>query len=246
MTYKLFRYFSFLAIFFILLSSDVFAQTSSAGSTLGSKFKLLPLPKKIVLLKGKPLSPNSLNTLSVDGIEKPPPFLPLEIVRPSEAPKGTLTLKISDATDLPESREGYILEIGNINATITARDAAGIFYGCQTLSQLLQDAKDQNINVPACRITDHPDIDYRAVHLDLKHHLDSMSYYYRLIDRLAALKVNAMIIEFEDKLKYIGAPVVAASHAIPIEDFASLSNYAKERNIEISPLIQGLGHASLS
>ncbi|MEJ7676156.1 MAG: family 20 glycosylhydrolase [Chitinophagaceae bacterium] len=40
------------------------------------------------------------------------------------------------------------------------------------------------------------------------------------------------------------APVIGASHAISVEEFAAISRYAKERNIEISPLIQGLGHAS--
>jgi hypothetical protein len=51
-------------------------------------------------------------------------------------------------------------------------------------------------------------------------------------------------VEFEDKLKYERSPVVGASHAISIQDFEALSNYAYERNIEISPLVQGIGHAS--
>jgi N-acetyl-beta-hexosaminidase len=123
-------------------------------------------------------------------------------------------------------------------------DPAGLFYGIQTLSQLLEDSQDQQIEIPACRITDYPEIAYRAVHLDLKHHIDAGHYYYSMIDRLASIKINAIIIEFEDKLRYRKAPLVGAPNAISIEEFAALSKYARDRHIEISPLVQGLGHAS--
>jgi hypothetical protein len=77
----------------------------------------------------------------------------------------------------------------------------------------------------------------------LKHHVDAGGYYYQMIDRLAAIKINAVIIEFEDKLRYRKAPVVGSGNSISVDEFAAISRYAKERNIEISPLIQGLGHA---
>ncbi len=153
-------------------------------------------------------------------------------------------MEISNSNNLPGSTEGYILEIKDQQVMLRAKDKAGLFYGCQTLLQLLEDAHDQNMAIPACTITDYPDIAYRAIHLDLKHHLDAGHYYYDMIDRLAAIKINAIIIEFEDKLRYRKSPVVGASDAISIEEFAVISRYAKERNTEISPLVQGLGHAS--
>jgi hexosaminidase len=118
-----------------------------------------------------------------------------------------------------------------------------LFYGCQTLLQLLDDAHDQQIYIPACRITDYPDVAYRAIHLDLKHHVNTGDFYYKMIDQLAAIKINAVIVEFEDKLRYRKAPLVGSGNAISVDEFAAISRYAKERNIEISPLIQGLGHA---
>ena len=50
--------------------------------------------------------------------------------------------------------------------------------------------------------------------------------------------------EFEDKLRYARQPLVGAPHAISIEEMAALTIYARKRNIEITPLVQGLGHAS--
>ena len=50
----------------------------------------------------------------------------------------------------------------------------------------------------------------------------------------------------EDKIKYERQPEIGSDDALSISEWKKLSNYAKERNIEISPLIQGLGHASFS
>ncbi len=71
-----------------------------------------------------------------------------------------------------------------------------------------------------------------------------MDYYYRSIDRLARYKINAVIFEFEDKLRYERQPLVGAPQAISIDEMAALTRYARERHIEISPLVQGLGHAT--
>ncbi len=83
-----------------------------------------------------------------------------------------------------------------------------------------------------------------AVHFDVKHHLDHMNYYYESIDRLAKYKINAIVFEFENKLRYQERPLVGTSHAISIEEMHALSQYAADRHIEIIPLVQGLGHAT--
>jgi len=98
--------------------------------------------------------------------------------------------------------------------------------------------------IPACTITDWPALAYRAVHFDVKHHLDTMKYYYDSIDRLAGYKINAVIFEFEDKLRYRRQPLIGAPQAISISEMAALTEYARQRHIEISPLVQGLGHAT--
>lgn len=209
-------------------------------------FKIMPQPQKIELLTGKGVFYNTLRGVYLKGgALKPVLYGELNHLpyAPSPAP-GVLVLNLTADKNQPGSPEGYRIEIKNNQVIINAVSQAGLLYGCVTLSQLLQDAHAQQIEVPSCSITDYPKIAYRAIHLDLKHHLDATSYYYDMIDRLAQVKVNAIIVEFEDKLRYRKAPVVGAAHAISIEEFAALSRYAKERNIEISPLIEGLGHAA--
>ena len=208
-------------------------------------FKLMPQPQKIELRNGNGISATSLQSIFLKGTSTRPVLysalanLPLT----TNTGSGVLVLNLSTDKNISSSNEGYLLEIRNNQVTVSASDKAGLFYGCQTLTQLLEDARDQQINIPACKITDYPDVAYRAVHLDLKHHVDATISYYKMIDKLAAVKINALIIEFEDKLRYRKAPLVGSGNGISVDEFAALSRYAKDRNIEISPLIQGLGHA---
>lgn len=140
--------------------------------------------------------------------------------------------------------EGYSLQITDEKVEVKAATESGLWYGLMTLGQLLEDAKDQNAPLPMCSITDEPALAYRAVHLDVKHHVEKKEYYYELMDRFAAQKINAVIVEIEDKLGYQLQPKVASPDAFSIEDWKAISDYAMARNIRISPLVQGLGHAS--
>ncbi|MGZ5133967.1 MAG: glycoside hydrolase family 20 zincin-like fold domain-containing protein [Flavitalea sp.] len=232
--------------FFVFFFISIISAAQGDLNSFEKNFNLIPSPQKIELLNEKGITAHALQSIVLQGnLTKPVLTGSLKSLPISTQPgPGILVLAISGSNQLPASREGYILEARNNQVSITARNEAGIFYGCQTLSQLLEDANDQQLEIPACRITDYPDINYRAIHLDVKHHLDATGYYYDMMDRLAAIKINAIIIEFEDKLRYRKAPLVGSGNAISIDEFATISRYAKERNIEISPLIQGLGHAS--
>jgi hypothetical protein len=203
----------------------------------------LPLPRETTPLAGDGLHPHALKAIALQDADRP--VLPGTLDRLPEfstIAAGSVTLRIDPAA--PNHPEGYVLTIRNNEAVIVARYPAGLFYGCQTLDQLIIDAVDAGTPIPALRITDHPAIDYRAIHIDTKHALDRMGYYYEVIDRLAALKINAIIWEVEDKLGYRRRPTVASPDAFSIEELQALTRYARDRHIEISPLVQGLGHAS--
>jgi hypothetical protein len=140
--------------------------------------------------------------------------------------------------------EAYELQISKDQVEIAASSDAGLWYGLMTLAQLTEDAKDQHAPLPQCTISDAPALAYRAVHLDVKHHLEKKEYYFELMDRFAAQKINAVIVEIEDKLKYELQPKVGSSDGLTIAEWKEISDYALARNIRISPLVQGLGHAS--
>jgi len=143
-----------------------------------------------------------------------------------------------------QKSESYTLTIEEEKIVIQAQDQAGLFYAFVTLNQMIEDAVNQNVPLPVVALKDAPKIAFRPIHIDVKHHLEKKSYYYDLIDALAQLKINGIILEIEDKLKYKRRPEVASEDALSIEEWRDLSTYALERNISISPLVQGLGHAS--
>lgn len=216
------------------------------SAELPAPFIILPQPQSVVLLKGPGLEPGKLQHIMMKGDFNPPVtgniLSRLTIGKRTDA--GTLTLVLDTSIISLPSDEGYIMIIARDGVEIISKGEAGLFYGCQTLEQLLEDAGDYKKPVPACKITDFPVLSFRAVHFDVKHHLDHMHYYYESIDRLARYKINAVVFEFEDKLRYQRQSLVGAPQAISIDEMAALTRYARERHIEITPLVQGLGHAT--
>src|SRR4051794_15366299 len=64
--------------------------------------------------------------------------------------------------------QAYRLEISGSGISITANAAAGLFYGVETLVQLLR-PRDGGVYLPECRITDWPDLHLRHIYWDDAH-----------------------------------------------------------------------------
>ncbi len=221
----------------------IFSSFQSPKDDKGS-FKLLPVPQYFEITGVSSLNyENILSYYSKERINLPKVGKLLHSIQSVKAESNAhIICRIDSALDLP--KEGYTLHISKNKINIIGKDKAGLFYAFMTLEQLLEDASEQNVFLPQCNIKDFPLLSYRAIHLDVKHHLEKTDYYYKLFDKLAKYKINAVLVEMEDKLKYKRQPEVGSADALSVEEWIKLSNYAKERNIEISPLIQGLGHVS--
>lgn len=218
------------------------AFTLSARETTQC-FQLIPLPQKTEIKTGKGIRFGELKFITTRHDIAIPVLGQILGGLPQQSQKGKgVVLTLTDK-HVPDSPEGYTLAINANGVEIASRNMAGLFYGCQTLEQLLEDSRDFGKEIPALKITDFPAVSYRAIHIDTKHHLDRMEYYYRCIDKLARYKINGVIWELEDKLRYTRRPEIGASNAISKQEMQALCRYAHERNVEISPLIQGLGHA---
>ncbi len=68
----------------------------------------------------------------------------------------------------PDCREAYSLRISPQGAEIRAKSSAGIFYGMQTLRQLVEGETDKSY-LPEVDIQDWPSLAYRGVMMDLSH-----------------------------------------------------------------------------
>lgn len=86
---------------------------------------------------------------------------------------------------------GYVLNISHENGIrIVGNDAAGVFYGVQTLIQLLPARAGVVPCLPEVEITDSPRFAYRGMHLDVVRHFFPVAYIKRYIDFLALHKLN--------------------------------------------------------
>jgi hexosaminidase len=207
-------------------------------------FKILPHPQEWIISGNSSLDASDIKYYFNASDHALPPGSDFLADVKSTDDKNQAQLVYTVNTELDVKAEGYMMDIGTNQIQITAKDQAGLLYGLATLEQLIEDAKEQKVKLPTCQIKDYPLLSYRAIHWDIKHHRETLEYYYGLINKLKKYKINAIIAEVEDKIKYKRQPLVGSSDALTIEEWKKLSEYAHERNISISPLVQGLGHAS--
>lgn len=85
---------------------------------------------------------------------------------------------------------GYRLEVTPDGITVNGNDGAGVFYGVQTLIQLLPIRAGIAPVVPALTVRDYPRFAYRGMHLDVVRHFFPVSFIKQYIDYLALHKMN--------------------------------------------------------
>jgi hexosaminidase len=84
--------------------------------------------------------------------------------------------------------EGYILTVSPEGIVIRANQPAGLFYGVQTLRQLLTATN----TLPAVEIVDRPRFPWRGIMLDVGRHLFPLEFIFRLLDTMALHKLNVL------------------------------------------------------
>ena len=116
---------------------------------------------------------------------------------------GTIRLEVVPAS-AALSGDGYELSVTSSGVRIAAATPAGVFYGTQTLRQLLPWAVELRgprpfaVSVPGARITDTPRYDWRGVFLDVSRHFFSVEDVKRYIDLTSMYKMNRLHLHLTD------------------------------------------------
>ncbi|MBN2288534.1 MAG: beta-N-acetylhexosaminidase [Candidatus Glassbacteria bacterium] len=138
--------------------------------------------------------------------------------------------------------QGYRLAMGPEGISIKGNSDQGLFYGVQSLLQLMRRTAPGRCTLPGGTIIDWPDLELRFIHWDTKHHQDRPETLKRYLDQAAFFKVNAIGFEIEDKYEYPRHPVIGAPGAFTRAEMQELTAYALERFIQLVPVVQAPAH----
>ena len=193
-------------------------------------------------------------------------------VRPADGPpiSGRLFSLALDPADSSLGDEGYTLHITPDTVRLTAHQPAGLFYGGQTLRQLLPPAIESATPqpgpwpLPAGMIRDTPRFVWRGLMLDVARHFFGVAGVKRVIDLAAAYKLNRLHLHLADdqgwrieikswpELARVGgqtAVTTADGHTWPggyytQADYAEIVAYAAARYVTVVPEIDMPGHTN--
>jgi len=139
--------------------------------------------------------------------------------------------------------EGYVLVTTAENAHIVAANGAGIFYGAQTLKQLIRtDGAKPTVFVATVR--DWPAMKYRGWQDDLSRgRIPTLDFQKKQIRLLASFKLNVFSPYYEHTLEYDANPLMAPpGGSTSKEDVKELVAYAKKYHVDVVPEQEAFGH----
>jgi hexosaminidase len=190
---------------------------------------------------------------------------PLPVVSASGKPEyGHIYLSLN-AQDELLGDEGYLLSITPQGIDIWANCPAGIFYGIQTLRQLLPPVIEASEEQPgpwriaAAHIRDYPRFEWRGVMLDVARHFFSVQDVKRYIDLASYYKINRfhmhltddqgwriMIESWPDLARIGGKGAVGGDPGgyYSQAEFAEITAYAHSRHMVLVPEIDMPGHTN--
>ncbi len=128
------------------------------------------------------------------------------ITKESVAPApNSIRLVIDNREEKSLGKEGYRLAVTPAGVTITAVSAAGIFYGTQTMLQLLPpDIESQKMvkrsswSMPAVQVMDYPRFAWRGLMFDVSRHFFNKAQVKEFIDEMVRYKYNLLHMHLTD------------------------------------------------
>ncbi len=151
--------------------------------------------------------------------------------------------------------EGYVLKVAKSGITIEGGDDAGVFYGTQTLRQLL--CRNGNAwQLPFMTLTDYPQFSWRGNMVDPARQFRDVTVLKAIMDVMARYKMNVFHIHFTDdsswtlqsdkypKLTTYRNPPAGPYGSYTKADLREIIEYGRKRFITIVPEIDVPAHAA--
>ena len=255
----------FLLVFLasLLLSSPVAAQ----------ELKLLPEPRQVQTREGL-FTITSRTRLVINAAHSDEDRIGAEtLVEEIEAATG-MKLQIATARSMPKSgaiylarlgddrriaspleasglaiddkfnEEGYVVDANPQRIIIAARTGEGLFYGAQTLRQMIHRGQPNQATVHAVAIKDWPAMRWRGVHDDISRGpVPTLDYIKKQLRTCAAYKLNLFSLYIEHVFDYQSHPLIGPKEgSLNAEEVRELVRYGKRYYVTVLPEQQAFGH----
>jgi len=139
--------------------------------------------------------------------------------------------------------QGYVLYADKSHLIVAAHTGQGVFYGVQTLRQLLR-PEDKSLVCPAVAIRDWPSMPWRGMQDDVSRGpIPTMEFMKKQIRILASYKINLFGLYMEHVFDFASQPLMAPKEAaLTPEEIKTLVEYAKKFHVTVLPEQQAFGH----
>ncbi len=239
-------------------AQGVFAQPAASGC---ADLHLVPAPRECKAVEKVPATALSVRLTSEDaedrftekdlkgalevaGVKLSAEGTPIVLERAQSEQAKELLRKHEITFDSALHDEGYVLvPDGRKGLAVIAESSAGLFYGAQTVKQLVRGSgKDAELLVPTVR--DWPAMPHRGLSDDWSRGpLPNMEFLKREIRTLAAYKYNIFSPYFEHTFAYSQTPLAAfPGGAMTPQEGRELVEYAAKYHVTVIPEQEAFGH----
>ncbi len=165
------------------------------------------------------------------------------LLRSGSAQAKTLLSSHGLVFDAAMEDEGYVLSVEPHEAFVVAASASGIFYGVQTLKQLLPLPGGKPV-LPTGTVRDWPAMKYRGIDDDLSRGpFPTLEFQKHQIRVFASYKINIYSPYIEHTLLYPNQPLAApVGGALTPAEAAELVECARQYHVMIVPEQEAFGH----
>ncbi len=191
---------------------------------------LIPRPQKCLLTEG---------TFHFNGNFSPMAACDMRVVN-AMGEIGTLSDNGAVVTH-GDSGESYTLCIDTTGIKLHGAGPAGAFYGLQTLRQLI---KEYGNDLPCLVVEDAPGFAHRGFYHDVtRGKVPTLEMLYRIVDTLAAMKVNELQLYVEDAFAFsVYDGIIPDTCKLSKEEILALDEYCYAHFIELIPSASTFGH----
>ena len=145
-------------------------------------------------------------------------------------------------TGVPEHAQGYVLAVDENGVTIRSKSTTGLYYGAQTLLNLLRNAAKPELK--SCAIADWPDFDRRGYFFSMAGRTaKDLPALKKMLDAFGRLKINWIMLDLGHSFPFKDNPLTLRKNALTEDDVRTIIKWCRERHIEITPTLQFWSHA---